>query len=145
MSRRIVVPLDGSELSERAVETAADLLDREGTLVLIRVLEFPQIGVWAPIDAVVAHQEEEKMVRTYLEGLKAKWSDRGFAVETHMHPGPSPAHAVVDTADKEKADLIVMSSHGRTGFARFMLGSVAEKVVRLCHTPIYILKPTDQK
>ncbi len=140
MTKKILVPLDGSELSEKAIEKAVSLLEAEGKMVLLRVLELPEIGTWAPIDAVVAHQEEEKMVREYLKDLATKWKGRGVNLETRIHPGPNPGNSIVAAAEEEEVDLIVMSSHGRTGFARFMLGSVAEKVVRHCPGPIYILK-----
>lgn len=145
MSKKILIPLDGSHFAEDCIEESTRFLDREGTLVLVRVLEMPELTAWAPVESLSVLEDEEKMVKDYLRKLREKWEEKGFQVKTLVHPGPSASRSIVETAEHEKVDMIVMSSHGRTGFARLVLGSVAEKVVRTCHCPIYILKPQEEE
>lgn len=141
MAKTILIPLDGSDASESCVYEATKFLDRDGTLLLVRVLELPELTAWAPVDSLSVLDAEEATVKDYLRTVRERWEEKGFKVKTLVHPGPNAAVSIVDTAGRESADLIVMSSHGRTGLARLFLGSVAEKVVRLCKTPITIFKP----
>jgi nucleotide-binding universal stress UspA family protein len=135
---RVLVPLDGSDLAESAVTTAGEMA-RPGiaTLILIRAAEahtFPGVD---PTDAQVQVVREAE---TYLAAMAERLKQQGITkVETSVWYGPA-AGAIVDAARARKADLIVMTTHGRGGLGRLILGSVAESVLRGTTTPILLLR-----
>lgn len=140
--QRILVTLDGSELAERALEPAAMLARTTGAeLVLLRVTV--PIYLWAPFmdiepDLDVARDRHLQQTEAYLqevaERLRSRYED--LPIETVVLQGPV-AETIVDYATHERVDLIVISSHGRSGISRWVYGSVAEKVLqgaRCCST-----------
>jgi|RhiMetdeSRZDD1v2_1073273.scaffolds.fasta_scaffold15424_12 nucleotide-binding universal stress UspA family protein len=135
----ILVPLDGSALAEAALRPAVDLArDYQAKLVLVRAAEahaFPIVDpTEAQVDAVRAAEE-------YLAGARERVTAAGLAdVETAVWYGP-PAEAIGEAARYRAADLIVMSSHGRSGLGRLVLGSVTETVLRTTYTPIFLVRP----
>jgi nucleotide-binding universal stress UspA family protein len=135
---KILVPLDGSMLAETALPAACDLADKDGaTISLVRAAEAHALPGTNAIDAqVTAVREAEE----YLAAVVTRLADTGVRrVETHVWYGPAAA-AIVEAAAVQKASLIVMSSHGRSGLGRLVLGSVAEKVLRGTTTPILIVR-----
>jgi nucleotide-binding universal stress UspA family protein len=136
---KIVVALDGSVLAEAALWSALDLAEKDDvTLSLLRAAEIHALPGTDKIEAqVIAIREAEE----YLAAVVRRLADRGFRrVETHVWYGP-PAAAIVEAATAQKADLIAMSTHGRSGLGRLILGSVAESVLRGTTTPILIVRP----
>ena len=135
MFNKILVPLDGSTLAEAALWRAVELADG-GTLSLLRAAEAHSLPGADMIDAqVTAVREAEE----YLAPVARRLADRGLKkVETHVWYGPAAA-AIVEAAEK-KADMIVMSTHGRSGLGRLILGSVAESVLRGTRTPILVVR-----
>jgi nucleotide-binding universal stress UspA family protein len=137
--KTILVPLDGSVLAEAALQPASDLArDYQAKLVLIRAAAAHTLpladATAAQVDAVCAAEE-------YLAGTRARLTRAGLAdVEAAVWYGP-PAEAIVEAAHYRAADLVVMSSHGRTGLGRLVLGSVAETVLRSTETPILLVRP----
>ena len=133
----ILIPLDGSALAESAIAKAMDLAGGESTLMLLRAAEAHALPGVDPTEAqvdVVREAEE------YLAGVAARLKEQGIdSVETSVWYGPA-ASAIVDAARLRKADLIVMSTHGRSGLGRLILGSVAESVLRGSTTPILLLR-----
>jgi len=135
---RILIPLDGSALAESAIATAVEMA-RPGpaTLVLVRAAEAHTFPGADPTEAQVRVVQEAE---TYLAGVTERLKKEGLAnVETSVWYG-SPAAAIVDAARARKADVIVMSTHGRSGLGRVILGSVAEAVLRGTTTPILLLR-----
>ena len=135
--KTILVPLDGSRLAEMALAPAIEMArDKDAKLVLLRAAE-AHTTVADPTEAQVTVVREAE---EYLIGVRARVLERGAAeVETSVWYGP-PAEAIVEAARYRGADLIVMSSHGRTGFGRLVLGSVAETVLRSTLTPILLIR-----
>jgi nucleotide-binding universal stress UspA family protein len=136
---RILVPLDGSDLAEAALETALELVCEQPTalLVLVRAAE-------APTPAAADRMEERaRLVReaeTYLQGVAAGLREAGISrVKTCVWYGPA-APTIVEAAESEGANLIVMTSHGCGGLGRMIFGSVAESVLRGTRTPILIVR-----
>lgn len=80
------------------------------------------------------------MARSYREEKRAERAARGLAVRTVVERG-DPAQVVIECAQKEPADLIVMSSHGRSGFSRWLYGSVAHKVLQHAPCPLLLIRP----
>jgi nucleotide-binding universal stress UspA family protein len=135
---KIVIPLDGSVLAESALWKAVELTrDQPTTIVLVRAAEAFTLPGADPTEAqvnVVREAEE------YLEAAAERVRKAGGGhVETAVWYGP-PAPAIVEAARIGKADLIVMSTHGRSGLGRLILGSVAESVLRSATTPILLLR-----
>lgn len=137
MYRSILIPLDGSELAETVLSELDHVAMTSSTrLVLIRV---------CPVHAVTEKYASEarsnfvQMAESYLEDMKAQLNAKGFTVEVHVCYG-DPAFEILDLAERSDVDLIAMSTHGRSGFGRWLLGSVAEKVIRHSGKPV-LLRP----
>ena len=137
-TERILVPLDGSALAEAAIEAALDL--GGGTpskLILLRAAEAHTLPGADPTDEQVAVVREAEQ---YLAAVADRLTKRGVKdVDTGVWYGPAAA-AVIEAAKLKKADLIVMSTHGRSGLGRLILGSVTESVLRGTTTPICIVR-----
>lgn len=135
---KILVPLDGSVLAEAALARAAELAaGGDGTLMLIRAAEAHTLPGVDPTEAQVEVVQEAE---EYLGAVAARLERDGLKrVETSVWYGPA-ASAIVEAARLRKADLIVMSTHGRSGVGRLILGSVAESVLRGTATPILLLR-----
>lgn len=142
MFRSILVPLDGSALAERALTVAASLAARmKSELRLVHVYrvrvidELPVYGLTG--DA--ARNAAEAFVHAAADRVR---SAQGGTVTGEVLEG-SPAGAIVAHASAVGADLIVMSSHGRTGASRFWLGSVADTVIRSATVPVLMVRGDD--
>ena len=135
--KTILVPLDGSVLGELALTPAVDLAREKGAkLVLLCAVE-AHTTMTDPAEAQVAVVREAE---GYLAGVCTRVVDAGVEnVETSVWYGP-PAEAIVEAARSRGAGLIVMSSHGRSGLGRLVLGSVAESVLRATPTPILLIR-----
>ena len=134
--KTILVPLDGSFLGELALAPAVDLArDKAAKLVLLRAAE-AHTTVADPTEAQVAVVREAE---EYLAAVRTRVLDAVAEIETTVWYGP-PAEAIVEAARYRGADLIVMSSHGRSGLGRLVLGSVAESVLRATPTPILLIR-----
>jgi nucleotide-binding universal stress UspA family protein len=136
---RILVPLDGSALAETALPTAASLADATGAaLLLLRAAEAPALAVGDPTEAQV------KVVREaegYLEAVKHRLqTETRAAVSTAVWYG-HPAEAIAEATHFNRVNMVVMTTHGRSGLGRILLGSVAESVIRSTATPILVLHP----
>ena len=146
---RLVVPLDGSPLAEGALAVATALSRRLGTpLFLVRAvnpieLMPPAVGFGEVIPAEVYDETEEgleKSARDYLETTARRLRDEGYAVATHVLAGP-PTGAII--AATHLGDIVVLVSHERSGVMRWLMGSVAEQLVREDDAPV-ILVPSPE-
>lgn len=136
---KVLVPLDGSPLAEAALTAAVDLVrERPGaTLILLRAAEASTLPGADPTEAQVRVVREAE---SYLEAVAARLAAQGLTnVKTSVWYGPA-APAIVEAARAGKVDLIVMSTHGRSGLGRLLLGSVAESVIRGTRTPILLVR-----
>jgi nucleotide-binding universal stress UspA family protein len=135
---KIIVALDGSIFAEAALWNALDLAEKNGaTLSLLRAAE---IHALPGTDKVEAQVNAIREAEEYLAAVVRRLADRGFRrAVSHVWYGP-PAAAIVEAATTQRADLIVMSTHGRSGLGRLILGSVAESVLRGTTTPILIVR-----
>ena len=149
MQKTVLVPLDGSEVSEASLPWAVKLAqDRGLTLTLCRVADYPHFGAGSwPEEAMdfetydqvlVAEREEAEL---YLNGVRKHLADTGLTVNTDVRHG-SPSVALLDLADELSAAVIVIASHGRGGFKRFMLGSVAMQLVSHTSVPVFLVRAT---
>ena len=137
-TKTILIPLDGSEMAEAALAEARQLSDPDSALVLVRAASALALPGTDTIDTqIYAVQEAE----AYLDELKTKLEAQDVrGVRVHVWYGPAAA-AIVDAARLYGADLIVMSTHGRSGLGRVVFGSVAESVLRGTAVPILLVRP----
>jgi nucleotide-binding universal stress UspA family protein len=135
---KILVPLDGSEMAEAAIAPALEMAQAGSSLILMRAATARTLPGTDAIDAqVLAVREAED----YLAGVKEKLQKSGVGrLETHVWYGPA-APAIVEAAKAQKVDVIVMSTHGRSGLGRIIFGSVAESVLRGTLVPIFLVRP----
>jgi nucleotide-binding universal stress UspA family protein len=142
---RILVPVDFSSHSDRALRYATRLAAQSGASIeLLHVVDNPfASGAWT---SEVYVPELPQMIETLLgeankrlTALKSVPASKGIAVETRVMPG-QPAHTILDHAHAGAFDLIVMGTHGRTGFSHLFVGSVAERVVRRAPCPVLTVR-----
>jgi nucleotide-binding universal stress UspA family protein len=136
---KILVPLDGSTLAEEALSEAVALAQKDGgtTLVLLRAAEAHAFPTSDPVEAqVTAVREAEEYLARVAERVKATGVKK---VEASVWYG-APATAIVEAIGFQKPDLVVMTTHGRSGVGRLIMGSVAESVLRATTTPLLLLR-----
>ncbi len=144
--RSILLPTDFSRCAESALPYAADLARQmKARLVCLHVVEtmMPPVGYAAvaePMPAVDIGGQLEDSATRELPKLGAREECAGLDVEEVVARGDA-AGEIVRVARERNIDLIVISSHGRTGFGRMIFGSTAESVVRHAHCPVLVVKP----
>ena len=147
---RILAPLDGSEFSARSlpyVEGLARAMSRDGSteVLLARVvpLQHPAYSVLES-GAVLPDFTEQltQEAREYLERTANKLRNKGLDVQSHVLMG-SPASALVDFARRTPQSIVVMTSRGRSGLTRWVLGSVAEALIRASGDPVLVIPSED--
>lgn len=143
---RLLVPLDGSELAAKALPVAEGLCRQLAarldlvSIVPPTVLPYIGGGPYIPGDVYLRiDTERAQEVERYLVATAAEIRTRGLTIQAHLGRG-DPASGVLDTAQALGALLIVMTTHGRTGLARFALGSVADRLVRGGVAPVLLLR-----
>jgi nucleotide-binding universal stress UspA family protein len=142
---RILVPVDFSAHSEKAIRYATTLANKFGArLSLVHVIEDPFVtGAWQA-EVFVPNIPELlndliKSAKTQLAERKKDLAAHGFIIETAVITG-RPATAIVEQASTGRFDLIVMGTHGRTGLSHALLGSVAERVVQKAPCPVLTVR-----
>jgi nucleotide-binding universal stress UspA family protein len=148
LPRRLLVPLDGSPHAERILGPAAELARLSGAeLTLCRVvppipvLGHDLIGYAAGGTDVPLTETLRRDAAAYLDGLAGRLRAQGLRVHTRTLVDPYPASAVLGEA--EGCDGIALETHGRGGLSRWLLGSVADKVVRGAHVPVLVHRSED--
>lgn len=135
---KILVPLDGSSLAEAALPEAVELARTSGAQLFL--LRAAQTHTPPGVDATQAQIEVVEEAEKYLAQVQEQLGTLGLKeVKTTVWYGPA-AYAIVEAARLYKIDLIVITTHGRSGLGRLILGSVAESVLRGTRTPILVLR-----
>jgi len=143
MSKRILVPVDGSDHAEAALSFVVENFP-DATVVLLHVINPAEAG-YNPEASVPSFSEdwyEQKRTNaeTLFDTLETVADEAGVAdVDRALKVG-RPIQAIVDYADYRDIDQIVMGSHGRSGMSRILLGSVAETVVRRATVPVTVIR-----
>jgi nucleotide-binding universal stress UspA family protein len=140
MFQRILVPLDGSPRAELILPQVEHLWRREPLeLLLVRSVsaDSPANGGYDSAPALV---HERNDAESYLRGVAGRLADAGARVLTRVLEG-SPSRAILDAARREGATMIAITTHGRSGILRWLMGSVADKVVRASEVPVLLLRP----
>ena len=144
MFRRILVPLDGAARAEKAIPVAARLAKASGgSLVLLQVISTPVDAggfMYEPMVFTQADIDTEVSKATkYLMTLSLADELAGIDVHTLILIG-TPAPSILFAIQNNDIDLVVMSSHGETGLMRWVMGSVAQKIVRQSPVPVLVLR-----
>jgi nucleotide-binding universal stress UspA family protein len=152
---RVLVPLDGSRLSTKALKYAVELVKRfDSDIILLRVvtpttpmpagdsagMESAAAAAMAMEAAELQDKTKANRARQYLNAKNRQITAQGVKCSTHIIVG-TPARVINQVAKKEKAGLIVMTTHGRSGIKRAILGSVADQVIRESGLPVLAIRP----
>ncbi|MCX8117955.1 MAG: universal stress protein [Desulfobacterota bacterium] len=142
MYRKILVPLDGSELAKKALDHAEKLAVFFGSeIVLFEVVPYlPIYGSPELVTPLVIDEKQKEVAERYLQELTEELKKKGVKASAMVKTGQQVAVEIIDYAKEIGADLIVMSTHGRSGITRWVLGSIALKVLTRAETPILLLR-----
>jgi nucleotide-binding universal stress UspA family protein len=144
-AKHILCGTDFSEPSEHAVRTAASLAKLLGARVtIVHVLDPHTMSAPIPLPESATLGEAQKRMEETASGklgdVRSRLLGGITTVDTRVVLDASAAHAVTHTAEQIGADLIVVGTHGRTGLAHLLIGSVAERVVRHAHCPVLTVR-----
>jgi nucleotide-binding universal stress UspA family protein len=143
MYKKILVPLDGSPLAEAVLPHAEALAKSEGAeIVLMRVAVTPARYIFAhnPAEGNNIIHIIEKETDDYMKAEVAKLQDEGVKVTGITREGAA-SEMILEAAEDTHADMIAMATHGYSGVQRWLMGSVADRVVRYSHIPVMLIHP----
>jgi nucleotide-binding universal stress UspA family protein len=142
--RHILAPTDFSEYSKQAVASALEWAKKFGAkLTLLHVVELPPYpieGYVPPQMSATFLEDLERQASVDLAGLVPEAEAAGIEVARVVAVG-TPYRTIIETAEADQVDLIVMATAGRTGFSHLVLGSIAERVVRTASCPVLTIRP----
>ena len=144
MYHTILAPLDGSKRAEAILPHLEELASRyEAKVIFLQVIE--PVPLFAGSETAYVRQyevefeEQAKQVEVYLAGLKDKFRKKGIEASTLAAHGPV-VEAIINTAERENAELIAIASHGRGGISRVFYGSVAAGVLHRVDRPLLLIR-----
>ena len=146
MYKKVLVPLDGSDLAECALSHVQSLFEEGsvGEVTLLNIVwfnlpwsdEYPQyVDINAIREPLIAASKK------YLSEVESRLNSKGIKVKTESLEAISPTEAITGYAQKKGMELIVMSTHGYTGFKKLLLGSVAFGVLNGSPVPVLLIRP----
>jgi nucleotide-binding universal stress UspA family protein len=146
MFKNILIPTDGSELSQRAVHMAVSLAKlHQARLTGIHVIPDYHLliayeGAFDPVTEERIEEEAKARAQNYLEFVRKSAQDAGVPCDTVCETSDHPYDAILKAADARHCDLIVMTSHGRKGLAAVLLGSETRKVLTHTRIPVLVVR-----
>ena len=143
--KRVIVPLDGSPLAEGVIPWVKELADRLYLeVLLVRVVQFP---AWPysgddgpPLDTTAIEEELESEAARYLENIGHGLQESGIRTEWTVLRG-SPQTKIIEFPQEVAESMMALSTHGRSGLGRVLIGSVADKVIRSLKVPVMVVRP----
>jgi nucleotide-binding universal stress UspA family protein len=162
MFNKILVPLDGSTLAEASLPYVNEIISgakesRQIEVILIQVISSKYDYVPMPstltepvgVKAIYTPEELEQIKKTIMDYLNKVGAtlkiDPNVTLNTLVKVGDDPAEQILQASDELKIDLIVISTHGRSGISRWAFGSVADKILRGGKTPVLMVRATKQE
>jgi nucleotide-binding universal stress UspA family protein len=145
MHKRVLLPLDGSTMAEQALPHAVEQAESfRSELILLRAISplLPGIGL-SPIELGWAKEQASEWARDYLESIATQVRTRGVPVKVVIIQD-SPHKAIAQFAEANGVDLIVICSQGQSGPSRWLMGSVADRVVRGATSPVLLVRASEQ-
>ena len=150
MYNKIMVPLDGSNMAECVIPHVETVISgfKSTEVVLVRVVDPVRLPVSVPAQGNFGFTEKDrqqlevnrkKAAKDYLEKMADNLSSPGSVFSCEVLEG-NPAHLLADYATRNAVDLIVLASHGRSGVSRWLMGSVAERIMRTSCVPVMMIR-----
>ena len=143
--KKIVVPLDGSGWSQRAVPHAVDIARANSSELILLHVFVPPASDYTDQLALAGQdgqiQQMREAMKQYLIGVRSELRSEDITVRTQVIEGMGVANIICDYINDEGIDLVVMSSHGRTGIKRFIFGSVAHNIMECAKVPVLLIHP----
>ncbi|HUN07341.1 MAG TPA: universal stress protein [Aggregatilineales bacterium] len=143
--RKILVPLDGSGWAQRAIPHAVDIARANGSEIILLHVFRPPASEYADRIALAGQegqiQQAREAMKQYLIGVRSELRNEDITVRTQVIEGMGVASLISDYIRDEGIDLVVMSTHGRTGLARFLFGSTAHQVMQEVKVPVLLIHP----
>ena len=146
MYKKILVPLDGSELAECALNHVKNLV-KEGSAGEVTLFNVVKVDIrWAELygqnfDINAMREALFASARKYLAKIESQLNSEGIKVKTEVIEANQPDYAITDYARTNGIDMIIIATHGYTGMKRLMLGSVALSVLHDSHVPVLLIRP----
>lgn len=142
MYKKILVPLDGSELAKMALDEAEKLAKTfDAEIILFQVVPFmPIYGSPELVTPMIVDEKQKEAAERYLANLREELKKRDLRVAAMVRTGQQVAVEIIDFAKEVGADLIIMCTYGRSGISRWVMGSVALKVLTRAETPILLIR-----
>ncbi len=141
MFKKILVPLDGSKTAEAVIPFAREIAANAGAeLLFVTVIQ--EVGVWDATQSLEVLKRESEIAAEYLATMERDETGKGQKVTTQVLDGDA-AEAVLVAADEAGADLIAISTHGRSGVSRWLFGSVATRILEHSSVPLLVLRPKE--
>jgi nucleotide-binding universal stress UspA family protein len=146
MYNTILVPLDGSERAEKILTHVKDLAKRyDATVVLMQVIGPAPLSMGLETSFVVLQDDFDQRVKrakSYLSAVQRDLHGHGIEARTYVDHGPV-VDAIIRAAERERADLIAIASHGRSGLSQVFYGSVAAGVLHRVDRPLLLIRARD--
>ena len=151
MYKNVLVPLDGSALAECTLSHVKNLV-KDGSVGEVTLLNVVKVDIsWATmgsddiptrgIDLQAIREPLFIASRKYLADIESKLGSEGIKVETESLEGNRPADTIIEYAQENGMDLIIIGTHGYTGLKKLFLGSVASGVLNQSHIPVLLIRP----
>jgi len=149
MYKKVLVPLDGSELAEVALSHVKNLV-KDGLaeeVIVVNVFSVPvallgaggETSAYVDVNAIENKMKYDSL--KYLADVKSRLDSEGVKVKTESLEGSRAAEVICDYLEKNNVDLIVLATHGYTGLKKLMFGSVALEVLHCSHVPVFLVRP----
>lgn len=139
MIKNILVPLDGSDFAEGVIPYVRAIVSRTKAQVLL-FSAVPPVAVWDAASSMIKWDREEEFAREYIDGQLATLRDAGVTARGEVRMG-DPGEGILKLAAEQQADLIAMSTHGRSGITRWLFGSLARHVLEAGKVPVLMVHP----
>jgi len=146
MYKKVLVPLDGSELAECALDHIKSL-SQDGSIGDVTLLNVVKVDLsWselygANVNINAIRESLLDSARKYLTGIASRFGSDGIKVKTEVLEGTRPADTIIEYAQKNGMDMIAIASHGYTGLKKLVFGSVADKVLHASSVPVLLIRP----
>ena len=153
MLSQILVTLDGSELAQRAIPYAQQVVAPTGEIILLSVVDIPDFPIYTvyPMSVVAPEPDYGTVVtdllassKEYLETIANNLRLSGCRVKTIVKSG-DPATSIIEEAQAHNVDTIIMSTHGRSGLSKWLFGSVTQKVLSTMPCPVIVIPGITEK
>jgi nucleotide-binding universal stress UspA family protein len=146
MFKKILIPTDGSQLSAKATKAGIELARALDAKVVVYYalapvpVEFSEAPTLSPQAYRQAEIVAQQTGQNYVDKIEKIARAAGVSVASVVTKVASPHTGIIDVAKKQKCDVIVMASHGRSGLSKLLVGSVTQKVVALAHIPVIVFR-----